>query len=376
MNKSFPLLILLIIASTVFIYNISKKNPYLSDSLFYTHYFYELQGDSFEQARQKVLINHHQEWEDNIQRKIFEDEATYKNAYSFFIKRPLYPLMASVIYFFVRNEYLAFTVPMFLAYLGVIISVHYLISRRLKPLYSILSTAFLIAFPPFYIYSTFVMTDVIGLFFWFSNLIFAYKYLISKNQKWLVLFSLTIIVSLVNREQGILMLPLFVIAAFFFKKFNFPKKVIITNYKLILIGLLVLAGYISLIYLTRQKTVWDTLIYYQNKFGTENNTFTKTQTLVFFFDSVIRVHEGFIRGVKVHFWMIVFITASIIESVRTVLSKSKNIIDILMISSAIASYLAIFIIPIFNFRYFFPITISVLYFSAKFFQNYFEKDKA
>lgn len=372
-HKILPLVILLIIAASQFIFNLSKKSPYLSDSLFYKHYFYEMQGNTFDQARQKILANHKINWEDNIQKKIIEDEKLYKNSYSLFKKRPLYPAVALFFYLILRNEYLSFLIPVLLAYLASITLSYYFFNLRLNLGYSTLATGLLVAFPPFYIWSTYFMTDIIGLFFWLVNLLFAYKYIVSQNMKWLILFVSTLIISLLNREQGILMLPLFVIMAFFIKRFNLPKKIALYNFRLVLICLPVLFLYLFIVYLTKQKTAWDTLVYYQNIYGTVSNNYSISQTLIFLVDSIVLEHQEFFLAVIFHFWMLFFITVAIYEFIKTV--KGRNLVDTIMISSALASYLSIFVYPSFAFRYFFPITISILYFSAKFFQNYFEKDK-
>ena len=373
--KILPLLILLIIATAVFIYNISKKNPYLSDSLFYKHYFYEMQGNTFDEARQRVLANHQINWEDNIQKRLIQDEKLYKNSYTFFKKRPLYPLVALTFYSIIKNEYLSFAIPILLAYLASIILAYYFFNLRLGLNYSILATGLLIAFPPFYIWSTYFMTDVIGLLFWLVNLLLAYKYLISKNKKWLVFFAFTLLLSLINREQGILMLPLFAILAVLIRKFKLPKNIIHSNNKLVLICTSFLLLYLAIIYLTKQKTAWDTLVYYQNYWGTLNKVYTPEETLLFLGNSIINEHKDFIQAVINHYWISLLLIIAIFEAIRTFISKGRNLIDIIMISSGLASYLAIFIYPSFAFRYFFPTTITILYFSAKFFQNYFEKEK-
>src|SRR3990167_9768027 len=99
-------LFLLLIFSTVqYLLILRHKSPYLSDSYFYKHIFYQIKGDSYDLARQKVVSQVDLTSADEITINFFTKGEAYKNSLSFFTKRPLYPVSAAIISMFISNEF-------------------------------------------------------------------------------------------------------------------------------------------------------------------------------------------------------------------------------------------------------------------------------
>ena len=139
-----------------------NQKQYTTDSLFYEHMFYQFQGKSFEKSRELVLENHPQSKES----KMFIDESEYKNAYSFFKKRPFYPFLAFQINRVINNKYLSFLIPVFVSYLAFILISYYFFYKSFSLLFALLSASLLFANQNLLIWSRTFMTDLPGASLW------------------------------------------------------------------------------------------------------------------------------------------------------------------------------------------------------------------
>src|SRR3990167_10576462 len=106
-----PLLLILAFAATQYVLIFRHKSPYLSDSYFYKHIFYQMKGDSYDIARAKVVSQVDLTGADDITVNFFTKDEAYENSLSFFTKRPLYPLFAVFESLFVSDEFLNFATP-------------------------------------------------------------------------------------------------------------------------------------------------------------------------------------------------------------------------------------------------------------------------
>src|SRR4030065_1472832 len=172
--KFFPLLFILVFAVTQYLLIFRHKSPYLSDSYFYKHIFYEIKGDSFDLARQKVVSQVDLKGVDDITVNFFSNDEAYRNSLSFFTKRPLYPLLAAFVSLFASNEFLDFVIPVFVAYIASIILSFYIFRQGLYFFFAIFSTSLLISFYPFLDWSTYFLTDTNGFAFWLLLLFIIY----------------------------------------------------------------------------------------------------------------------------------------------------------------------------------------------------------
>lgn len=369
LSKNIALLsILLLVATAQYILFLKSKWSYTSDSLFYTHHFYKFQGSTYEEARQKVLTNYPIPWKDLIQQNIFINPDTYHKVEHVFAKRPLYPLVALLLNYFVSNEYLSFIFPIFLGYLGVIIFNFHFAKIRLGYLAATISTLALIAFQPFLYWSTYIMTDTTGTFFWLLQIYFIYLFLAKNKPLYLILFTVSLIISLFNREQSILLIPFLAITFIILKIKLLPRSFSSKIYKLFAATLLTSTLFMLGIKSLGQVTAWDNLKYIQSNYYLNDASFTFAETFLFYISSVLRAHYLAIYNiVKNPFYLLVSTVGmlgmyTVIKNAR----KTRNplaTIDALFISSAFSSYLSIFIIPVFEYRFFFPVVISLLYFT-------------
>lgn len=371
-SQIIALIFIFIFSAVQFVLILRHKSPYISDSYLYKHIFYELQGFSFDDARQKIINQIDFSKQDQIVTNIFLNEQVYKDAYGFFIKRPLYPIFAFLIYIPTRNEYLSFLLPQFLSYLGVIFFAYYFFKQKLKGFFVVFSTLLFVAFYPFLDWSTYFLTDTIGALFWLLQLFFILKFTSTGNLKWLYFFLFTFIISLLNREQSILMLPVVIFTALLLKVYKFR------NFKnnflyLILITFLGVITFLLISTLTKQKNILDTVIYTMNSYGFYNNTYSASEILNYMLNAIMKAHLGFIKDLVSHHWWFVFLVLAFIKIVYTFLfSKKPTFVDIIMLSSAVASYLAIFLYPVLSYRFFFPVVISVIYFATFFISDFFQ----
>jgi len=71
-------------------------------------------------------------------------------------------------------------------------------------------------------------------------------------------------------------------------------------------------------------------------------------------------------------WWFVFFVLGIIGALRTLFfDTKKRLIDLLLFSSGIASYISIFLYPVLSYRFFYPVVVMMIYFSSKLIQDFF-----
>lgn len=366
-----PLLLLSLFAIFQFFLILRHKSTFLSDSYFYKHIFYEIKGDTFNTARSKILSEIDILKADEVSKNLYLNESAYKNSLSFFTKRPLYPFTASLISYVISSTYVAFLIPVFISYLGSIFLSSYFFRKSLNYSFSIIATALLVAFYPFLDWSTYIITDTIGFFFWLSQLFFIYKYLTRGQKQYFYFFLISLPMSFFLREQSTLMLPLLIIA-FLHTSLNKSLK----SYSKPICSLLIPTLLIVLIYLliqklTNQKNLIDTITYTMNNYGLYSSTFSTKEIIAFHIKAVLRAHSGFMQDLIRHHWWFLFSTISIPGVFSVFVTKKKqSIISALVLYSALSSYLAIFLYPVLSYRYFFPVLIAIILFSVKFFEDY------
>lgn len=359
---------LILYSSFQFLLILRHKSPYLSDSYFYKHMYYQHQGSNFTDAYQKVKSQQNFTNLDNISQKIFFNEKAYRNSYSFFTKRPMYPYIAFALNKIFNNEYLSFTLPVFLSYIGVIIMTFIFFKKGLNLFFATLGTFLFVSFYPFLDWSTYFLTDTIGAFFWMVQLFFIHKYLTEARTKWLYYFAISLIISLLNREQSLLILISLLISQVLFFK-NQKSNLLSRNVKIIIISTIITAFYIISAFILHQKNILESIIYLMNSYGYYNRTFTPQEIIKYLVTAYKNSHIFLIKDlISHHLWF----TFSLFSIIGVILSlKNKRNIDILIVSSACASYFAIFLLPVLSYRYFFPVVIGISYFSAIFLSKLF-----
>jgi hypothetical protein len=308
---------------------------------------------------------------DNIVKNIFQNENVYRDAYGFFIKRPLYPFLAYVLNFIVQNEYIAFLLPVFIAYIGLIFLCLYFTNLALGNFFSIFATSIFVSFYPFLDWSTYFLTDTIGAFFYFLQLFFIFQYLKNGKTRNLYFFALALFLSLLNREQSLLMVPLLVLSYLATRLLGIADSIKKRHYPLLTISAFAALLYVLVSYLTSQKNIIDTLIYTMNSYGLSRNQFSLTQIVNYVIASVIKSHVDFAKDLVSHHWWFVFFILAFFQAVKTlIIDKKPTLADVLIFTAAFASYLAIFIYPVLSYRFFYPVVIAVVYFSTMFIKNF------
>lgn len=170
-------------------------------------------------------------------------------------------------------------------------------------------------------------------------------------------FLMVLVLSLLNREQSLLMnavVPVIYLAI----KNQSAKKTLTTLWKLTAAISII---YLSVLKLTGQYIVIDTISYLRNNYGLSENVYTFSQNIPFILQSIIYAHKAFIMDLLHHrWWLAVTLTGTIGAAFAL---KRRKTIDSIMFASAIGSYAAIFIYPSFSYKYFFPMAISLIYFT-------------
>src|SRR3989344_4633836 len=248
---------------------------------------------------------------------------------------------------FGTSEYISFLAPVFLSYLAIIFLVFRLTENSLGQFWSVLTTALFISFYPFLDWSTYFLTDTIGAFFWLLLIILALNYILSKKRKWIYLFSFVQIVSLLNREQTLLMPALFLIFLIIGKLTNLPSSIRSYEVKLLALSSAIAAVYILTSLIFKQKNIIDTIIYTQNNYGLFNNNYSFGQTVFYLLRAVIESHAAFLKDlVQHHWWATLFLLSNLAIIQYFINGKKGNPIDVMIISSGAASYLSIFLYPV------------------------------
>ncbi|HCS78549.1 TPA: hypothetical protein DIV55_02280 [Patescibacteria group bacterium] len=371
-----PLIVLLVIASLEFMLLLRHKSAYMSDSYFYKHIFYEMQGDSFETARAKILLQLNKEKLGEIEQNLFFNLDKYQYSLSRYIRRPLYPFAAVLINLLAHNEYVAFLVPTFMGFFGCIWLTYLLFRLRFDWFWTSFGTALFVSFYPFLDWSTYFLTDTIGAGFWMLQIYLIIKYLQNPSRSLLILYLFAIIISMFNREQSVLMSATVLILFFSAKLFKAKAVEVkpIKNLVVPTIGITVL----FLIFNTLMKypSLYDSWIYLQSDFGFKTLEYTPMETAQFLGYELIELHLGLVSELVRHRWWLLFTILGFIGAYWVFLKEKKpRQIDLLMFASAIAAYLGLIIVPYLTYRYFFPTIISVVYFSLYALHSFFYKQR-
>lgn len=321
---------------------------------------YQYLGDNYDQARAKGIETLSPIKLDQISSNFFYNEVSYRKTLKHFTKRPFYPWLVSIIYRFANQEYLSFLLPQFLALNIVLITAFYLFRQGLTNSWTIISAALLTAFSPLIEWTTYFTGDIIGACFWLLQITLLFKLIQKPKIRNAQIVFLTILgLSLLNREQSLLM-NLILPILYFSTKNQLAKRILAAICKFtVLISII----YLIVLRLTGQYTILDTISYLRNNYGLSENVYTFGQNIPFILQSIAYAHQSFLIDLIHHRWWLA-ITLTGITGVIFVL-KRPQIIDFVMLSSAIGSYSAIFIYPSFSYKYFFPVAISLIYFAVR-----------
>lgn len=369
MNKKILLLLILLLLASLNYLKTSKQNsPYKLDSFIYEQIFWQLKGDSYQLAKEKVFSDKKILFDETV-KKIIGNEIVYKNVYSLFLKRPFYPTTAYILNFFTHEQTLAFALPPFAAYLGIITVFYFLCLKVLNPAPAALSSLFLTFYNPLVISSASFMSDTLGTFFWMVNLILILQYLKNGKRKFLALFLICEVLALTVREQNLLMLPLSLILVLTFR-FLFKNKLLLkrsVNIALPLVIILVI--YHLVIYVFSHRTFVDAILYLQSGYLPIQENSSLTQFLEFYLHSLFTSHVVFAQVLAKYPWRLLFLVMAALGVKRTISDRKNSLINSVMFASGIASYLAIYAFPVPNPRYFFPLVASIIYFAVYFVTN-------
>lgn len=350
---------------------IRHKDPFISDSYFYEHVYYTHQGMDFNQAYNQVRSEIDFSKNDEITKQIFSNEDKYINSLTFFDKRPLYPFLAYLTSLIYKNNYLNMLLPVIISFIGTVLLVFLIVKKEKGLFFATLVTIFLLAFYPFLDWSTYFLTDTIGSFLWIFQLYLFYLYL--KNNKRLYLISgFTIyILALINREQAILMVPLFGLFGLLGMRFKYPKDKL-KKIGLGLLGIII----ISLIFVIissvlGQKNLLDTFAYNQSNYGLNSTTVNSSTPLNFWMSSLIDFHIKLVNDLVTRHFTVVFLILGVLIVTYKLFTNRLSLLDQLILSSTIASYLFVFFFPIFSYRYYYLTIIGVIYFFVMFLFDFF-----
>ena len=371
--KFFVLIFLMLFATIQYVLILRHKAPNVSDSYFYKHTYYQLQGDTFHQAYQKNLQNIDFEKADIITTNIFKNPQNYNKSYKFFAGRTLYPYLAYWLNLIFDSEYLAFLIPIFISYIGTILLTFYICAKGLNYFFASFATALLIAFYPFLDWSTFFLTDVIGTFLWLLLIFFAFQYINFKKNVFLIFFALTLLLSLFNREQAVLTVPLFLLFFLMVKIFKFSKIIISNSFKILLVTIVIVFPYLLFTTLRFRGSIVENLEYMRNSFGLYSNAFTMQDNISYIIKSLKITHLALLLDLLRHHWWFVFTFMGLLsQALLLFFTKKRALIDLLLLSSFVASYMFI-IWPFLSYRFLFPAIISIIYFSSKFMQEIYDR---
>lgn len=366
--KFLILTFLILYASLQFLLILRHKSSYLSDSFFYKHMYYEFQGLSFEEAKRKIISQIDISKTDAVAANIFVNDDVYIEALGFFAKRPLYPYLSNLINQILNDENASLILPIFLSYIGIIFTSFVLLTKGLNYTFAALGTFLFLSFYPFLDWSTYFLTDTIGAWFWMTILFFTYKFLKTGRKKWVIYYTITFAVSVLNREQSVLFLLLLIliyILAFILKMRTLFKP----TSKLFAVSLLISLVYFFVSLITNQKNIIDTLKYTINNYGFHSNSPSPTEIINFLVNQYFLFHKVIIRDLMAHhIWVVVLVFSILGVLVR--ISKLR-LIDIMFLTSAIASYSFVFIFPEVTYKFYYPLVVTICYFAATFLEQIF-----
>ena len=371
-----PLCILLIIASLNFLLLLRHKSPYVTDSYFYNHIFYEFQGNNFNDAYKKVSSNPAINNFDDLGKNFFLNPDSYKYSLSRYIRRPFYPFTAYLLNLVTQNEYLAFLIPVFVSYAGSIILIYLLFKFRFDSFWSIFGTALFTSFYPFLDWSTYFLTDTIGAFFWLLQIYLIFKYVKKPKNVIFIAYVASLIISLSNREQSILLFIVIWAILTSVHRLKLHKKTFLPLKKLFAVSLVISVVYLISNTILKQPSLYDSWIYLESNFGYNPRYYSSKETTLFLFNALVNLHEGLLMELIRHRWWAAFTTLGLIGAFQTFfVYKRPKFIDILMFSSGGVAYIGLIIVPFLSYRYFYPTIIGIIYFALHAIQSLFTWQK-
>lgn len=358
------LVILLIIATLEFALLLRHKSPYLSDSYFYNHIYYQFQGYSYEQSHEKILKKIDDKKISDIEKNIFYNPDKYQYSLSRYLKRPFYPFSAYVLDIFTHNEYLSFIIPIFISYLGCITLLYLFLNLRFEKFWATFGTALFIGFNPFIDWSTYFLTDTIGAFFWLLQLYVIFKYIKKPKILTLFLYALLLVISLFNREQSLLMFVTSLFILIFGRIFRLSKKTYDPLNKILITSIAITVIYLIVNSLLKQPSLYDSWVYLESSFGYYSIHPSYVQTIKYILNQIAVLHVGLLMDVFRHRWWMTFTILGFIGIVRIfIIYKKPKLLDIIIFASSIGAYIGLIIVPFLSYRYFYPTIIGVVYFS-------------
>ena len=367
-----PITALLLLAAINFLLLLRHKSVYLSDSYFYKHVFYEMLGDDFSEARYKTLSGLETQIYDEISKNFFFNENAYRNSLAFFTKRPMYPFIATLFFRFGKNIDFAFIFPQFVAYLGCIYLFYIFLKQSMAHMWGVLGAALLVGFYPLLDWSSYILTDTLSTFFWLLEMLFVWYYLKSSKRKWLVFYALFLVISLLNREQTVLFLPYSFLLLISSKIIRIFKRNFTLTKNVFLVTLLIVSSYLIASILTKQKSLYDTIIYTQNNYGLTQKSYTIIETAIYFKNEIIKTQVGLVEELLRYRWWLVVTVIGVIGILRDLVKQKLMEMDILMLVSGVSAYLSLFFYPVLSYRYIYPTIIMLIYFALKHISLYFE----
>jgi len=336
------------------------KSPYTSDTYFYKHLAYQLDGKSY-QSSKELILKEASSLHDPISRNIFENEKLYDDVYVYFIKRPIYPVLIYLFGKITGNYFQALLIPVFLGYLGTIFAAYYLLTKRFGIFFATIGTCLFISFYPFLDLSTYFLTDPINSFFWLTFLILIYKYCVTKRKIFLRGYVLLLAISLFTREQSLLF-PLVILLVMLLNRIYHTIQVSFT--KVFVLSVFVSILYFIFSFTTKQRTLIDALFYTEASYGFREINRNYASLLTYMQKAIIASHLALIRDLASHHWWSTFSLVGILGAgYQFLVLKKPNLLDLLVLCSGVVSYLAIFLYPVLSYRYFYPAIFCVVYFS-------------
>ncbi len=371
--SSASLLFLLTFSSAEYFLLLRHKSAYMNDSQFYRHVYYTFQGNDFETAYAKVLINIDIQSQDEISKNFYLNKETYKSVLGFFTKRPLYPLIAYLLNLLLGNEFLAFLLPTYLSFIGCVLTVFLLARQGQTPLFATATSALFISFSPFLDWSTYFLTDTMGAFFWMVIVYIIFKIVAEKLTRGPIIFAILLGVSLFAREQSLLFVVVLFLFLLLIRKFEYPLSTRSRIKPLYIISCFFAGVYLLISSQLKVPTIIDTLVYTQNNYGLFDTSFTPREIIFYQLNAIFKTHIGLVRDLLSHHWWFVFSLLGITGIIYVLREKKPFLIDLVILCSGIASYAAVFIYPVLSYRYFFPVVFTLVYFAIKIIGVYFEK---
>lgn len=364
-----PFAILLFVASNNFFVTFTAKSPYTSDSYFYRHLFYEMKGQSFFEARANVLKSQKIRFSYAIEQNVLDNRNSYMQAYPYFGNRVALPFLAFISSFIFPNEDVDFLIPVFSAYIGIVILLFYLFYKRIGLALSFLGVFFLIYFPPFLNNATNFMTDTLGLFLFLLLFLVSSLFVKNGNSKVFILCLVLFVISLFNREQSLFFIPALLLSYLFYRnRINDEDR---EKYRNLFLALSAI-GFVYLFFSAYlgKPSLLESFQRFQNSYGYYHNTYATTETLKFLLESLKVSHIIFLSDLKNNFYSGLFFGISLWYATSNLFRRRLDFFGCFLASMLLVSYFQIFLFPIFDYRYFFPAVVAVIYFALCYVHQY------